>query len=454
LTLDRATVSGNSATAGAAQGGDASATGGGLFVVWFFASPPTASATGSTIASNSVLGSGLGASILGSNVDTSIGNPSTFTSKNTIITGGSGAANCAQEGDGGYTSGGYNIDSGTTCLGTPTTGDQVNTSTGLGPLQDNGGLQANGDPILTRAPAIGSPAVDKGTDTGISAGTDQRGSGFARTFDMTPTNDDDGTDIGALEQQFIPSQTSVPFGTRTWGTTTTETISIVNRTGNGLDSGSLSLVGTDPGDFGLSDDECSTGPVPNNAGCLVNSAFHPVSPGNGARSASVAYSTFSPVQLVVLTGTASEFFTLLPAPHDFGSTPFNTPTGATPFTVTNTGPGTSGTMAATLTGANASEFGITQDSCTGQMLPASGTCTVSVRFAPTSAGAKSASLAVAQSGGTPRTSALTGTGTTPQSPPPAANSPTPAPATKKKCKKAKKGASSAKKKKCKRKKRK
>src|SRR4029077_18597852 len=212
LTLNRATVSGNSATATAAQGGDASATGGGIFVVWFFGSPPTATATGSTIASNAVSGSGSG-SVLGSNVDTSIGAAGSFTAKNTIFASGSGAANCAQEGDGGYSSSGYNIDSATSCLGTPTTGDQVNTLTGLGPLQDNGGVQGNGDPILTRAPALNSAAVDKGTNTGIGATTDQRGSGFARTFNMNPANADDGTDVGAFEQTILSGpETSHDFG--------------------------------------------------------------------------------------------------------------------------------------------------------------------------------------------------------------------------------------------------
>jgi hypothetical protein len=46
----------------------------------------------------------------------------------------------------------------------------------------------------------GSPAIDQGTSNGLS--TDQRGSGFPRTFnDSAATNADDGTDIGAFELQ-------------------------------------------------------------------------------------------------------------------------------------------------------------------------------------------------------------------------------------------------------------
>ena len=75
------------------------------------------------------------------------------------------------------------------------TGDQINTGPMLGPLQDNGG------PTLTHALLTGSSAIDAGKNFSGST-TDQRGSGFARTFE-DPTIADatggDGTDIGAFE---------------------------------------------------------------------------------------------------------------------------------------------------------------------------------------------------------------------------------------------------------------
>src|SRR4051812_17712064 len=80
LSLNRSTVTGNSATATSGNGGDASATGGGVQVVQIFASTGTNLATGSTIANNAVSGSGSGSAI-GSNVDTSLSDPGTFTSE-------------------------------------------------------------------------------------------------------------------------------------------------------------------------------------------------------------------------------------------------------------------------------------------------------------------------------------------------------------------------------------
>ncbi|MBK6722222.1 MAG: IPT/TIG domain-containing protein [Acidobacteria bacterium] len=63
----------------------------------------------------------------------------------------------------------------------------------LGPLANNGG------PTETHAVLPGSPALDKGINALVPLTADQRGAGFARTVDNSPTNAADGTDIGAYE---------------------------------------------------------------------------------------------------------------------------------------------------------------------------------------------------------------------------------------------------------------
>ena len=65
-------------------------------------------------------------------------------------------------------------------------------------------LRDNGGPTQTVALLCGSPAIDQGTSNGLTGAltTDQRGSGFPRTFnDSAVTNADDGTDMGAFELQ-------------------------------------------------------------------------------------------------------------------------------------------------------------------------------------------------------------------------------------------------------------
>jgi len=95
------------------------------------------------------------------------------------------------------TSLGYNLSSDDGAGFLTATGDQINTDPLLGPLQDNGG------PTFTHALLCGSPAIDQGKNFSASA-TDQRGAGFARTFDdptVANATGGDGTDIGAFEVQ-------------------------------------------------------------------------------------------------------------------------------------------------------------------------------------------------------------------------------------------------------------
>jgi CSLREA domain-containing protein len=428
FSLDRVTLTGNTAaTVTGSASGSGSAVGGGILLVQTVGGSLTGRVQGSTIAGNTVSETGPGsASLRGANVDLNVNDTNNelgqeFSFKDTIIANGSGATNCATENDSRFVSAGYNLDSGLlgtgsstdSCLQGGTTGDQASTDPALGPLQDNGGT------TFTRAPGINSPAVDKGTANG--ALTDQRS--FARTFDMNPSSatGGDGTDIGAFEQQIVLNPaTTLPFGSQQWGTTSSsDTAFLRNRTGNNLTFGSLALGGTNPGDFLLGGDSCSNLALGGNSICGVNVTFHPVSANNGAKTATLSFPTdAAPTQSISVTGSATEYVSIAPTPHDFGSTQTGTPTGATQFVVTNAGPGISGTFATTLTGANASEFEVTGDTCAGQTLAALGTCSVSVRFAPATAGAKSASLNVTGTPGGTSSAALTGTGTAPPPPPP------------------------------------
>jgi hypothetical protein len=416
LTLDGDTITGNSATGG---------SGGGLFAQGF--GSKNASVKGSTIAGNTA--------DTGANV---YFDATELTFQNTIVANPIGSTNCFRS-NGDFISGGYNLVSDEFgpdpdyCLVSAGTGDQESTDPALGPLQDNGG------PTQTMAPGIDSPAVDKG----IAAGdpTDQRG--LARTFDMGHTTTGfDGTDIGAFEQTILKSD-DIDFGSQRWGSSTPSPVSLLNRTGNSLTPGGLVFTGGNASDFLLSSDTCSNQPLANNFSCTANAVFHPVSAGNGARNASLSFPTnvapTASVGSIALTGGVTEYISLVPSPKDYGSTQVGTPTASTQFTVENAGPGTSGTLATTLTGANASEFEITQNSCASQTLGDDGTCTVSVRFAPASVGAKAASLNITATPGGTQSSALSGTATAVPAPP---ASTTPGPtgqqaAALKKCKKKK-----------------
>jgi len=87
----------------------------------------------------------------------------------------------------------HNLDSGTTC-GLSGTGDKSGQNPLLGPLQNNGG------PTPTHALAVGSPAIDAGTNTGSPA-VDQRGVARPKDGDGNGTAT---TDMGAFEDSYPP----------------------------------------------------------------------------------------------------------------------------------------------------------------------------------------------------------------------------------------------------------
>jgi hypothetical protein len=76
----------------------------------------------------------------------------------------------------------------------------------LDPGLDPNGLENNGGPTATIALLFNSPAVDQGSSAGLSFVTDQRGTGFSRTFDdgsKPNAPGGDAADIGAFELQSV-----------------------------------------------------------------------------------------------------------------------------------------------------------------------------------------------------------------------------------------------------------
>ena len=73
------------------------------------------------------------------------------------------------------------------------------------------------------------------------------------------------------------------------------------------------------------------------------------------------------------------------ATYDYGQVPENTVSGDQTFTVTNTSQATSGTVAVSLGGPDASDFVIDSNTY-GSGLPGGGSCTVTVHFTPGSTG--------------------------------------------------------------------
>jgi hypothetical protein len=209
LTLTNCTFSGNIATS----------TGGAINVT----STAGASINSCTISGNTSTNAGGGINVNGTTPTCSM--------VNTIV-GGNISTNQTSEdvastSTATFTSGGYNLIQVTTgSLIVAQSTDITGVSPQLTALANNGG------PTNTMELAAASPCIDAGTAGSLT--TDQRGTGFARTFDDTAVaNVNDGTDMGAFERQPIatpqisPSGTLSPFTTSGAGViSTTQSFSV------------------------------------------------------------------------------------------------------------------------------------------------------------------------------------------------------------------------------------
>jgi hypothetical protein len=92
------------------------------------------------------------------------------------------------------------------------------------------------------------------------------------------------------------------------------------------------------------------------------------------------------------------FLTASPTSRNFGTVTLGSSSNSTTFTIRNVASLSTGALSVALSGSGASQFSLTTSMCTGAVLAAGATCTVGVRFVPTSAGDKTATLTIA---GTP-----------------------------------------------------
>lgn len=216
---------------------------------------------------------------------------------------------------------------------------------------------------------------------------------------------------------------ALDFGSITTGTTGTPQALTLSNTGAAgapdLTISSITLTGTDAGHF----THTFTTPliIPAGGTATVNVNFAPTTDGAKSAALEIAHngSNASPAT-IALTGTATapltSGLTAGPAALDFGS--LTTGTTGTPQAVTLTNNGAVGApsitvSAVSITGADAGQF--SHNFAGAITIPAGGTATVNVNFAPTTDGAKSAVLEIAHNGvnASPVTVSLAGVGTTP-----------------------------------------
>jgi hypothetical protein len=192
------------------------------------------------------------------------------------------------------------------------------------------------------------------------------------------------------------SRTSVNFGNINVGSSSLETVTVSNTGNANLAIGTITLPSSS---FSKSADNCSGLTLSPGASCNVTYTFSPTSIGSFFSNSNIPSNDpdENPVN-VSLTGTGVSLnlpdITVAPLSLNFGNV--NVGSSSTPqiATIRNDGSANLSLGSIAITGTNASEFNKTADTCSGQILTPGASCSLQVRFSPTSAGSKAATLSI------------------------------------------------------------
>ena len=213
-----------------------------------------------------------------------------------------------------------------------------------------------------------------------------------------------GTGIAAL----TTSKTSLVYGSVRFGLSGVASFAVTNHQTQPVNL-SEGFSGTNAADFSITGGTC-TASLAASTSCTLTVTFKPGVLGTETATLSISDSPdpLSPYT-VALSTAATIPESVAPATLAFG-TVLETSSKTLKTTVTNYSPYTI-SIASSLSGANASDFTITGGTC-GASLAGKSSCTIGVKFKPTTTAAESATLAVTipQDPSSPRNVSLTGTG--------------------------------------------
>jgi Right handed beta helix region/Abnormal spindle-like microcephaly-assoc'd, ASPM-SPD-2-Hydin len=198
-------------------------------------------------------------------------------------------------------------------------------------------------------------------------------------------------------------------GVRVGVTSPSQSVTVTNLSAAALTMSSISITGTNPGDF--TENNSCVSQLAGGAACTISLTMTPQA--NGSRAAALNINDSDPTspQTVTLAGTGSPGATVLltPTALSFGNEVYLKPSASQAITLKNVGSSTLSITSLTVTGTNSADYKET-NTC-GSSVAAGASCTITVTFTPTGLGARSASISMADNApGTPQTAALTGTG--------------------------------------------
>ena len=244
-----------------------------------------------------------------------------------------------------------------------------------------------------------------------------------RTANLSIASDaSNGTAVIALSGTGVPipapqvslTPTTLDFGTQTiGGLYPARRIRLVNSGTADLAVASITASGTG---FSLAASNCPAVLAPT-AGCDIDIGFAPIAAQAYTGALTVVSNAAGSPHSSVLRGSGSAaavpvlVFSPAVTTLDFGSISAGSVSAAQTVTVLNQGPGGATLTLLNAVGGDAASFSVVGGTCAiGTVLFEAATCTISVQFAPGSAGTKTAQVQIASTGSFPPVLTLTGVG--------------------------------------------
>jgi hypothetical protein len=276
----------------------------------------------------------------------------------------------------------------------------ISANTCPGSLPAGNGCQVN----ITFSPTAAGARSAALTVTDNASGSPQSvplsGTGQVPTFTLT----------------FTP--TSLTFPAQNTGTTSApQGVSIQNTGNSPVTMNGFSLTGASASSYTIAANNCPTGGSTLGVGnaCQVNITFSPAATGTLTAALTVADNATGNPQTVSLSGTGQTPTMILSfSPPSLTFPTVNTGSNnAMGFSVTDTGNSPVTFTSFAVSGANAGDFTITQNTCPSSpaTFSAGASCSIQVTFAPSAAGARSASIVFTDNAtGSPQSVSVSGTG--------------------------------------------
>ena len=225
-----------------------------------------------------------------------------------------------------------------------------------------------------------------------------------------------GTGLAAPAPAATLSTSSLTFASQVVGSNSLpQSVTLTNTGTANLLLGTLSISGTNPGDYLIVTNTCTNATLIPNATCAFSVSFQPTATGTRTASVAISSNAAGSPHSVSLSGTgaapAAPAATLSVGSLTYGPLTVGSSSAAQSVVLTNSGTANLVLGVLSLSGANPSDYSVATNTCNNTTLAPGATCVFGVTFTPTALGTRAATVSISSNAiGSPHSVGLAGTG--------------------------------------------